>query len=201
VVEVPTGNTYDKYRVRNPIERRLVERFLSQLDGSLPVRRPRRVLEVGTGEGVVSARVASRFPDAQVVGLDLPDRELALEWGERGLCGVFGDSHRLPFDSGSFDLILAIEVLEHVSQPTVALAEIARVASSHVVLSVPREPLWRLGNMARGRYLRAFGNTPGHINHWGRDRFVRLVDNHLAVEAVVNPLPWTMVVARSRHPS
>jgi hypothetical protein len=30
---------------------------------------------------------------------------------------------------------------------------------------VPREPIWRIGNMARGRYLGDLGNTPGHIQH------------------------------------
>ena len=80
-----------------------------------------------------------------------------------------------------FDLVLAIEVLEHVPDPAAALRELARVARRDVVLSVPREPIWRAANMARGKYWGDLGNTPGHIQHWSRAGFVRLVGAHLEV--------------------
>ena len=69
---VPTGNTYDKYATKNPIERRLVANFLARLDDMLPARVPARILEVVIGEGDVAARVTERFPDASFVGIDLP---------------------------------------------------------------------------------------------------------------------------------
>ena len=37
-----------------------------------------------------------------------------------------------------------------------------------LLVSVPREPLWRGLNMARGAYMRDLGNTPGHVNHWSK---------------------------------
>jgi hypothetical protein len=49
----------------------------------------------------------------------------------------------------------------------------ARCAERHLLVSVPREPLWRMLNMARGAYWPALGNTPGHLNHWSRRSFVR----------------------------
>ncbi len=48
----------------------------------------------------------------------------------------------------------AIETLEHVREPDAALFEMARVASNHLLVSVPREPLWRATNLARGAYVR-----------------------------------------------
>lgn len=195
--DVPTGNTYDKYATGNPVERRLVEGFMTALDASLPDRPVRRILEVGAGEGEVAGRLRRRWPDATLVTLDLPDETLAHEWGDWS--GVFASAHDLPFADDSFDLVLAIEVLEHVPDPVAAVAEIRRVASADVVASVPREPLWRVLNMARGKYLRDLGNTPGHINHWGRRAFVELLGRDLSVTGVRSPLPWTMVAARSGH--
>jgi hypothetical protein len=52
--------------------------------------------------------------------------------------------------------------------------------------------------MARGRYLRQLGNTPGHVNHWTRRSFRSFVATRFDVEAVRSPLPWTMLRARSR---
>jgi ubiquinone/menaquinone biosynthesis C-methylase UbiE len=195
---VPTGNTYDKYGSANPIERRLMTTFLARLDASLPEEAPRRILEVGVGEGEVADRVAGRYPDAFVTGIDLPDPTLAEHWSTKRFAASFADIESLPFGDDRFDLVLAIEVLEHVPDPAAALRELGRVACRDVVLSVPREPIWRVANMARGKYWGDLGNTPGHVQHWSRSGFVRLVRTHLEVTTVHSPTPWTMVAARVR---
>ncbi len=195
---VPTGNTYDKYTSGNPVERRLMATFLARLDASLPGVAPATILEVGVGEGEIADRVAQRYPEAFVTGIDLPDESLADHWSNRRLAASFADIVALPYPDDTFDLVLAIEVLEHVPNPMGALRELARVARRDVVLSVPREPLWRAANMARGKYWRDLGNTPGHIQHWSRGGFARLVGAHLDVVDVHSPTPWTMVAARVR---
>ena len=186
------------YSTTNPVERRLVGAFLACLDRSLPVEPPQRVLEVGIGEGEVAGRVLKRYPNASVVGVDLPDPALAGHWSSRRLSACFGDAIRLPFPDRSFPLVLAIEVLEHLPDPQAALHELARVASGDVVLSVPREPLWRIANFARGRYMRQMGNTPGHVQHWGRRSFARFVSGQFEVRSVHSPTPWTVVAAHVR---
>jgi SAM-dependent methyltransferase len=191
----PTGNTYDKYGSTNPIEQRMMRGFFGALDGFLDEVRPTRVLEIGVGEGIVTSRLIERFPDASVLGLDLPDEGLAADWGERGLSCVFGDATTLPFPDDAFDLVMAIEVFEHLPDPDAALAELARVCSGSLIASVPFEPIWRIGNMARGRYLRDLGNTPGHINHWTNRGFARLVGTRFDIADTANPMPWTMVLA------
>jgi SAM-dependent methyltransferase len=195
---VPTGNTYDKYASTNPIEQRMMRGFFGALDTMLAaVAAPARILEIGVGEGIVTERVIERFPDAAVLGLDLPDDELAGDWAERGLSCVFGDATTLPFPNDSFDLVLAIEVFEHLPDPEGALHELARVCAGQLIASVPFEPIWRVGNMARGRYLRQLGNTPGHVNHWTNRGFAKLVATQFDIAATANPMPWTMVRATS----
>lgn len=195
----PIGNHYDKYASKNPIERRMMSGFFSSLDSLIDSLDPRSILEVGVGEGEVLQRVMRRFPSATAKGVDLPDDSLPRHWDERSLDCEFGDATALRFADASFDLVLAIEVLEHVPEPDRALREIARVARGHVVLSVPREPIWRIGNMARRRYLGQFGNTPGHVNHWSSRGFASFVGSRFDVEQVVKPLPWTMVRAAVRR--
>ena len=198
---VPTGNTYDKYGSSNPIERRIMANFFRTLEQALPSAgtAPARILEVGAGEGEVVGRVVhQRWPDAPMAVLDLPDPTLAGHWRARELSGVFASATALPMPDASVDLVLAIEVLEHVDDPVAALAEIARVARGDVVLSVPREPLWRVLNVARGRYVGRLGNTPGHVQHWSTAAFARLVARHLEVTGTWRPLPWTLLRARAR---
>jgi ubiquinone/menaquinone biosynthesis C-methylase UbiE len=174
----------------------MVAHFLTKLVSLLPDIAPKVVLEVGAGEGHVSALLRERSPESMIVAFDLPDPELTVGWAD--LRGVFGSAERLPFRDRSVDLVLAIEVLEHVDDPARALAEIARVAKGPVLASVPREPLWRVLNVARGKYVRDGGNTPGHVQHWGRAAFVKLVAEHLEVRQVVSALPWTVVAANRR---
>jgi ubiquinone/menaquinone biosynthesis C-methylase UbiE len=195
---VPTGNTYDKYRSKNPIERRLMNGFFAALSDALPREHPQTVLEVGVGEGEISAKLRSQYPEAHIVGVDLHDDALAVEWRLRGFLGVYADIAHLPFPSLAFDLVMAIEILEHVDDPVAALAELVRVSRGGMVLSVPREPIWRVANMVRGKYLADLGNTPGHVQHWSRRSFAELVGSQLEVVSVSTPFPWTMIGARPR---
>jgi len=193
---VPTGNTYDKYRSKNPIERRLMRGFFAALSDALPREHPATVLEVGVGEGEISAKLRSRYPESRIVGLDLHDESLVAEWQMRDFAGIYGDIASLPFPPMAFDLVMAIEVLEHVDDPAAALSELVRVSRGRLVLSVPREPIWRVANMARGKYLADLGNTPGHVQHWTRRSFAALVRSQLEVVSVSTPFPWTMIEAR-----
>ena len=190
-----SGNTYDKYASKNPIEKRMMAGFFTALDRMLDRLQPQVVVEIGAGEGRITERLVARFPSATVVGLDLPDTNLAEEWDEIEVPMFFGDATRMPFVDGSIDLVVGLEVLEHVPRPELAIADIARVCRGTAILSVPREPIWRAGNMARGRYLRDWGNTPGHVNHWSSRAFERFVGTHLDVIETAHPLPWTMTRA------
>jgi 2-polyprenyl-3-methyl-5-hydroxy-6-metoxy-1,4-benzoquinol methylase len=197
--QVPTGNTFDKYATTNPVFRRLQHRFEHDLSELFARADPASLLDIGCGEGVLTHRWALQLGDRRVVGIDLEDPKLAAEWEQRRAPNLeyrTMKAENLPFADGEFDVATAIEVLEHVPDPRATLAEMARCAQGHLLVSVPREPLWRLCNMARGAYLPQLGNTPGHLNHWSRRSFTTLLSRHGTVSEVRSPFPWTMVLVR-----
>ena len=203
VSPVPTGNTFDKYGSANPVVRRLMAGFDGCLD-ELFARAAREggiesLLDVGCGEGVLTERWARQVPEVRVTGLDLADPKLEAEWASRRLENLefrTGQAEDLPFGDGTHDLVCAIETLEHVLDPERAVSEMARVSRSHLLVSVPREPLWRALNVARGAYLRQLGNTPGHLNHFSARSFARLLARHGEVVELRRPFPWTMALVR-----
>jgi len=199
---VVTGNTYDKYGSANPLVRRLMAGFEAALDELLDQADPSSLLDVGCGEGVLVHHWATRLPDRRVVGIDLEEPSIQAGWAARQAPNLeyrtmrAGRGESLPFAENEFDLATAIEVLEHVPDPDHTLAEMARCSQRHLLVSVPREPLWRMLNIARGAYWPALGNTPGHLNHWSRRSFVRLLSRHGRVIEVRSPFPWTMLLVR-----
>ncbi len=197
---VPTGNTYDKYGSSNRVVRRLMAGFDSALDELWDQAAPESALDVGCGEGVLTERFAERLGAGRVAGVDLEDPKLRAEWDRRARPNLefrSYDGGELPFRSNDFDIACAIEVLEHVPDPEHTLAEMVRVARRHVLVSVPREPLWRALNMLRGSYVRQWGNTPGHVNHWSKPGFLDFLNAHGTIAAIRSPFPWTMVLVRT----
>ena len=195
-----TGNTYDKYGSANPVVKRLMANFEGTLEELFTRAAPASLLDVGCGEGVLTHQWAQRI-DGRVVGIDLDDPELHEQWKGRqcpNLEYMVMKAENLPFGDDEFGVATAIEVLEHVPDPEHTLSEMARVASGHLLVSVPREPLWRGLNMARGAYLRDLGNTPGHVNHWSKRGFVQLLSRYGVVEEARLPFPWTMLLVRVR---
>ena len=197
--EVPTGNTYDKYGSSNPVVRRLMAGFHRAVDDLWAKAAPSSVLDIGCGEGVLTLEWAERLGDGRVVGVDLDDPKLRAEWAARTRPNLefrVEEATSLSFRDDEFDMVAAIELLEHVPDPEATVAEMARVARSRLLASVPREPLWRALNVARGAYLRDLGNTPGHVNHWSKRAFVSLLSRYGTVEEARSPFPWTMALVR-----
>jgi ubiquinone/menaquinone biosynthesis C-methylase UbiE len=193
-----TGNTYDKYGSTNPVVKRLMANFEATLEELFVQAAPQSLLDVGCGEGVLTHQWAQRI-DGRVVGIDLDDPQLHAEWETRqapNLEYMVMKAERMPFADDEFEVASAIEVLEHVPDPEHTLAEMARVAQKFLLVSVPREPLWRMLNMARGAYLKDLGNTPGHLNHWSKRSFVSLLSRHGEVVEARSPFPWTMLLVR-----
>jgi ubiquinone/menaquinone biosynthesis C-methylase UbiE len=193
-----TGNTYDKYGSTNPVVKRLMARFEGTLEELFGAAAPQSLLDVGCGEGVLTANWAPRI-EGRVVGIDLDDAQLHAEWAKRQAPNLeyrVMKAENLPFADDEFDVATAIEVLEHVPDPEHTVAEMARVARRWLIVSVPREPLWRALNVARGAYLKDLGNTPGHINHWSKRGFVQLLSRYGTVAEARSPFPWTMLLVR-----
>ena len=196
---VVTGNTYDKYGSTNPVVRRLMASFERTLDEQFARAAPTSLLDVGCGEGVLIHEWAGRVAPARVVGIDLEEPSIQAGWAERQAPNLeyrVMKAEDLPFADAEFDMATAVEVLEHVPDPAHTVAEMARVAARHLLVSVPREPLWRGLNLARGAYLPQLGNTPGHVNHWSKRSFVELLGRHGRVVEARSPFPWTMLLVR-----
>jgi SAM-dependent methyltransferase len=201
VIPETGGNVYDKYRSPNPIERRLVGRFMDQLSQLVDRSGAREAHEVGCGEGELSILLARK--GLRVRGTDAFPQVLEEARGRARVADVEIDYEAVPVEQldpqrHGAELIVCCEVLEHLEDPERALSTLSDLARPWLIASVPREPLWRALNMARLSYLGDLGNTPGHLGHWSKRGFLRLLSSRLEVVEVRSPLPWTMALCRAR---
>jgi 2-polyprenyl-3-methyl-5-hydroxy-6-metoxy-1,4-benzoquinol methylase len=199
---VVVGNVYDKYGSRNPIVRRLMRGFEGALSELVTHAAPVSIHEVGCGEGYWVLHwnrrgLDSRGSDFSVKAIDLARLNAAQEGVGAERFAVRSVYDLEPGRDGA-DLVVCCEVLEHLERPEEALRRLQRVVSRHLIVSVPREPIWRLLNLARGKYIGSLGNTPGHLQHWSARAFTQLVARYFELVAVRTPLPWTIALCRAR---
>jgi 2-polyprenyl-3-methyl-5-hydroxy-6-metoxy-1,4-benzoquinol methylase len=197
------GNTYDKYGTRNPIARRLVAGFDEALTGLVRKIKPTRLHEVGCGEGYWVLRWLGEGIDAR--GTDFSTQVIAMAKANARRQGA--DPERFTVRSiydmdprtDAAGLVVCCEVMEHLEEPERALEALSHVVRSDLIISVPREPVWRALNLARGKYIGALGNTPGHLQHWSKHGVTALASRYFDVVEVLSPLPWTMLHCRRRR--
>lgn len=199
---VVAGNPYDKYGTSNPIARRLMQGFDRGMFALLEQARPvRSILEVGCGEGHVAEKLTRFFPGASVLGTDFSAEIVEIARREHPtLRFEQGSVYDLAHATERWDLVVACEVFEHLDEPERALAAMAHVATGAILVTVPREPIWRVLNVARGKYLTRLGNSHGHVQHWSRGAFLAMLSRHVEVVDSRTPLPWTQALCRPRPP-
>lgn len=196
------GNYEDKYNAKNFVYRKLVSDFLNTYRELLEkVNSPKKILEVGAGEGYLTKILCEKFPKAQVFASDISEEviteaqqdselKMRVDWQVE-------DLHKLKRKKNEFDLVVCCEVLEHTNNPQTAIRELYRVTGHYLLVSVPQEPIWRILNCCRGKYVTSFGNTPGHVNHWSPKGFRDLVTaSGFIICEERYPFPWTMLLVK-----
>jgi 2-polyprenyl-3-methyl-5-hydroxy-6-metoxy-1,4-benzoquinol methylase len=197
---IVVGNTFDKYGARNPVVRWMMAGFTGALDELVAQAAPTSIHEIGCGEGYWVVRMHTQ--GKVVRGSDFSAHVIALARENAQQQGIPADLfearsiYALRPGDDSADLLVCCEVLEHLDDPVRALEILQKVVTRHLIVSVPNEPLWRALNFARGKYVGSMGNTPGHLQHWSRRRFIALISRYFTVTAVRSPLPWTMLLCR-----
>lgn len=189
-------NFSGKYKTENIVSQFLVENYFKSVVKLISqTEEIQSAHEIGVGEGFSTAKLKKEIPF--LTGSEYVESLVPLARGNNPELNIFQESvYALKNKSNSIDLVLLLEVLEHLDFPRLALKEIKRVSKRYAIIGVPNEPLWRILNFCRGKYVKSFGNTPGHLNHWSKKELIKLVQEEFGkVLAVESPVPWTILLA------
>ena len=201
------GDLKDKYTTKNPIYAFLVRNFIKvfqkQLDTYI-IKNINTICEVGCGEGELLKILQKKYPSANLFACDISPG--AIEEAKENCKGIdikfsIQDAKNLlKYKNAQFDLVICCEVLEHMVNPELGLQELERITSKNLLISVPNEPIWRILNILRGKYLQRFGNTPGHLNNWNIISFNKFVFKARKLTIIKNifPFPWQMKLLKKK---
>ncbi len=120
----------EKFLVNSNWNRKRVLGLAKELLGYAELNDKQDFLEVGCGNGVVSRYLANNY-HSRVIGIDIDPEQIAL--AEKGIgdvtniCFLEADATGLPFEAGSFDVVLSFGVMHHIDNWLAALGEIKRV--------------------------------------------------------------------------
>jgi 2-polyprenyl-3-methyl-5-hydroxy-6-metoxy-1,4-benzoquinol methylase len=197
---IVVGNTFDKYESSNPVVQKIMNGFSNTLSELVHQASPSTIHDVGCGEGYwvrewVRQGKSVRGTDFSSKIIDLAKLN-ALERNISPALFEIKSIYDLQTQQDAADLVVCCEVLEHLDRPEEALDRLRSIVKKYLIISVPREPIWRFLNLARGKYIASLGNTPGHIQHWSKSDFVRLISSYFKVVCIKTPLPWTMLLCR-----
>lgn len=195
------GNLYDKYGSRNPVVRYIMKGFHDAMHDMIIRTGVEEIHEVGCGEGHLSVSLAKQ--GMKITASDFSEQviRIARDNARKAQVNIRFKVASI-YDLTSLDaanLVLCSEVLEHLDNPSRAISILQDLANPFLIVSVPNEPLWRFLNMARFSYIGRLGNTPGHIQHWSRKTFLQFLSPHFDVIDVMTPIPWVMVLCRSKN--
>jgi SAM-dependent methyltransferase len=180
----------EKYHDPNPVVGFVIRRFFERIGSLLGELRPESLLDAGCGEAEMLRR--------GVLPADV--RPVLLDRNRDSAARVIGSVDALPFASQSFDVVTCLEVLEHLEDPVRAVRELARVARRAVVVSVPYEPWFRIGNVLRGKHLGGCGNHPEHVQHWNLRSFEKFLGATVPEVRVIEAFPWIIACCLPKRP-
>lgn len=202
-----TGN-YDKYCSKNFLKRWMVTRLNSKILNlltecinkiTIEEKRTVKILDAGCGEGFISNLIFSNIPNVEIVGLEYTNEALKIARTlNKEITYIQGDIYQMPFQKKAFDIVLCTEVLEHLSKPEDALKELVRVTDSFLLLTVPNEPWFCLGNLLVLKNITRLGNPADHINHWTLKKFKSFTKKHLGYNIFyTSSFPWSVALFKS----
>lgn len=189
-----------KHESRNPVQRAVIAKFHDKAVELINRAKPATILELGCGEGFVLDAVAKAGVTAELTGVDLNERAVKIARERVGHHATIEhrDARELIDDGRRFDMVMMLEVLEHIPDPGQMLPILDRLSTGWLLLSVPWEPMFRTSNFIAGKNITRWGNDPDHCNHWGRRGFHQFISTHFDIIEMPIVFPWTMALARTR---
>lgn len=198
------GKTYEIYHTSNPFIKYLGNRLLNKVEKLLININANQLkgIDIGSGEGHMLHKLKSKNIIDSIIGVDLDEERI--QYAREHFPDIeffIEDIYNMNMTNNQFDYVIATEILEHLPKPDVALNIFDELTKKegYIITSVPHEPYFQFGNMARGKHWHNRGKTPAHLNFWNKKEFEKfLIKNNVTIIKKYNlsTFPWLLYLGR-----
>jgi 2-polyprenyl-3-methyl-5-hydroxy-6-metoxy-1,4-benzoquinol methylase len=196
-----------KHTTGNPVKKKLLDNFHKKLAQEVKTINPKTVLEAGCGEGFVIEHLKTALPETTFHGFDFSEQAVKIaqqklpqtKIATGDLTTLDTDFLNQSFGKTDFDLVLCLEVLEHIKDHQKALERLKAINTNHYIFSVPNEPFFRLSNLMALKNIPDLGNDPGHVNNWTTTQFENLISDHFTIIKKLKPFPWQIIICKKKN--
>jgi 2-polyprenyl-3-methyl-5-hydroxy-6-metoxy-1,4-benzoquinol methylase len=194
IIKMKKSSNFLKYRGKNIIKNNifkkiLISLFFRKIYQEIKKNNPKKIIDLGCGEGFIENFLLNKKYKTKMIGIDInPDSVEYAKKNNPGAKFLTGDILNLKIKD-NFDLVLMLEVLEHLSQPGKAL-ETAKSLSKKLLVSVPWEPWFSWLYLSIGLNLKRLGKHPEHCQFFNRQSLESLLKKYFRTVEVKSNWPW-----------
>jgi 2-polyprenyl-3-methyl-5-hydroxy-6-metoxy-1,4-benzoquinol methylase len=136
------------------------------------------ILDVGCGEGIMLEKLTKRYPHKNIIGLDTIPENIQI-CSKFGLPVQLGDLYHLDFHNNSIDVVILMEVIEHLAAPDQAIKEIHKVLKpgGKLIIIFPNDAFFLIARILTLKFKEAAFN-PGHLKQWTHREIRKFLNNH-----------------------
>lgn len=188
-----------KYQSKNFLKKIFIKRFVEQIIKIIQELEINNLLDAGCGEGFIMHNTLRKISKVKIDGFDISKQ--ALQDAKKILPNnnfFQGDITNIELPNNSYDLVVALEILEHLENQEVALKELKRVTKKYCLISVPWEPFFSLGNLFCGKNIKRLGRDKEHLQFWSKKEITDLVSRYFDIISVKISFPWTIILGQKK---
>jgi 2-polyprenyl-3-methyl-5-hydroxy-6-metoxy-1,4-benzoquinol methylase len=195
-----TGNL-QKYLTKNPLKQARLTVFkqnIKAIVSQLKLKEEAVILDIGCGEGFVTCLLEEALPKNKIFGVDISAQAIKFaKTMTKGAEFIQGNIYDNDLEDNKYDLVVCTEVLEHLENPDAAVAELMRISGRYILITVPEEPYFCMGNFLSMKNIVRLGNPKDHLNLWTKAAFgkflkQKLDDSDFKITEKKRLFPWQL---------
>jgi len=190
------STNHKKHKTKNPLKKYFINKFNNKIYDIVKSINFGNMIDVWCWEWFLLKKLKPLLYWKKVIWIDYEATAVEHAKSQNNEIEFFQwDVTKLNYQKDQFDLVICLEVLEHLENPNVWLQELLRVGNKHLILSVPNEPVFTIMRFLSLNNFFQLGKHPEHLNLWNAKSFeIFIRSNFDGKLTIYKSNPWIIAV-------
>lgn len=192
------SSNWQKFNNRNLLAKLAIRNYLNSIASLVQSKLPKTVLDVGCGEGFVIRHLLNHNKGLSIRGIDCNEEALGFARKLNPEADFnLSNINETSFLDKTYDLVMCLEVLEHLRDVSKALAGLVKLTGRYCIISVPKEPYFSICRFLGGKDFTRYGRHSEHLQHFSQTKIYQIVGRYFNIEKIIGSFPWIIILGRN----